>query len=117
GPATGPFHWRNRKLSIEEMARLQTFPSNYKIFGSYLSARRQIGNAVPSALGEVLGLAIRGTVFDDYVDLPLTLIPELRDDCPRRHPTQKVPKKYLNLKGKEYDHPGAGKGPGALERE
>jgi DNA (cytosine-5)-methyltransferase 1 len=117
GPATGPFHWRNRKLSIEEMARLQTFPANYKIHGSYLSARRQIGNAVPSALGEVLGLAMRSALFDHDVAQPLTLIPELRDDRPRRHPTQKVPKKYLELRGKEYDHPGTGKGPGALERE
>lgn len=117
GPATGPFHWRNRKLSVAEMAALQTFPSDYEIYGSYLSARRQIGNAVPAALGEVLGLAIRNAVFGEKLDRALTLIPELRDDCPRRHPTQPVPEKYLTLRGKEHDHPGAGKGPGALKRQ
>jgi DNA (cytosine-5)-methyltransferase 1 len=29
GPATGPFHWRSRLLSIEELCRLQTFPAGY----------------------------------------------------------------------------------------
>ncbi len=117
GPATGPFHWRNRKLSMEEMARLQTFPPGYKIYGSYISARRQVGNAVPAAVGEVLGLAMRRTVFGDDIERPLTLIPDLRDDCPHRHPTVKVPKKYLDLRHSDFDHPGVGKGPGALKRE
>jgi DNA (cytosine-5)-methyltransferase 1 len=49
--------------------------------------------------------------------MKLTLIPELRDDCPRRHPIQKVPKEYLHLRGKEEDHPGTGKGPGARKRQ
>jgi DNA (cytosine-5)-methyltransferase 1 len=33
GPATGPFHWYNRQLSIREMCRLQTFPDSYQIMG------------------------------------------------------------------------------------
>src|SRR5882724_9923702 len=28
GPATGPFHWRSRLLSVRELARLQTFPDS-----------------------------------------------------------------------------------------
>jgi len=44
GPATGPFHWRNRMLSIEEICRLQTFPNEYTIVGSRRSAHRQVGN-------------------------------------------------------------------------
>jgi DNA (cytosine-5)-methyltransferase 1 len=47
GPATGPFHWRNRMLSIDELARLQTFPNDYQVVGNRRSAHRQIGNAVP----------------------------------------------------------------------
>jgi len=116
GPATGPFHWRNRKLSVEEMALLQTFPANYSIEGSYLSARRQIGNAVPSAIGELLGLAMRDVVYREDVDFALGLIPELRDDCPRRHPVQPVPRKYMKMRGKHEEHPGTGKGPGAVRR-
>lgn len=30
GPATGPFHWDNRRLSVAELAALQTFPANYR---------------------------------------------------------------------------------------
>lgn len=59
GPATGPFHWKSRLLSTEELCRLQTFPSGYEIVGNRRSAHRQVGNAVPSAIGELLGLEIR----------------------------------------------------------
>jgi DNA (cytosine-5)-methyltransferase 1 len=116
GPATGPFHWRNRKLSVREMALLQTFPPDYEIEGSYLSARRQIGNAVPSAVGELLGLAIRDAVYGEDVEFVLSLIPELRNDRPRRHPVRTVPPKYIKLRGKHIEHPGPGKGPGAVKR-
>jgi DNA (cytosine-5)-methyltransferase 1 len=118
GPATGPFHWRNRRLSIEEMARLQTFPEDARrIEGSYFSARRQVGNAVPSAVGELLGLVMRREVFGEGgVDLKLSLIPELLEAQPRRHPVRKVPDKYHALRGVHADHPGVGKGPGALKR-
>src|SRR6185312_12245754 len=54
GPATGPFHWDNRRLTGREMARLQTFPDDIQITGSLADAQRQIGNAVPSLLAEVL---------------------------------------------------------------
>lgn len=118
GPATGPFHWRNRRLSIEEMVRLQTFPEDARrIQGSYFSARRQVGNAVPSAIGELLGLVMRREMFgESAVDYELSLIPDLLDDQPRRHPVQKVPESYHALRGAHADHPGVGKGPRALER-
>ncbi len=118
GPATGPFHWRNRRLSVEEMARLQTFPADARrIEGSYLSARRQVGNAVPSAVGELLGLAIRnGTSGEGDSTYKLSLVPELVGEQPRRHPVQGVPEKYHSMRGSHADHPGVGKGPGALKR-
>ena len=50
GSATGPFHWNNRRLSREELCRLQTFPDGYRIAGNLRSAHKQLGNAVPSAL-------------------------------------------------------------------
>jgi DNA (cytosine-5)-methyltransferase 1 len=58
GNNTGPFHWNNRKLAIEELRRLQTFPDWLRIDKSYSIAHRMIGNAVPPILSEVLGHSI-----------------------------------------------------------
>ena len=56
GPATGPFHWKKRRLSARELCRLQTMPDDYQVLGSLSSVQRQVGNAVPSALAETVGL-------------------------------------------------------------
>ncbi len=115
GPATGPFHWRNRLLSIEELARIQTFPPGYQFIGDRRSVHRQIGNAVPCALGELLGLEIRRQLLDDRkVRRQLTLAPARREHCPQTHPVQAVPHAYLYLRGKHSDHPGPGLGPGRV---
>jgi DNA (cytosine-5)-methyltransferase 1 len=115
GPATGPFHWRNRLLSMEELARLQTFPYGYKFVGHRRSVHRQIGNAVPCALGELLGLEIRRQLLCEVgVRRHLTLIPAQRNSCPRAHPRQSVPSSYLDLRGAHTDHPGTGLGPGKV---
>ena len=50
----GPFHWNNRRLSIRELAAIQTFPADYKFFGSPRSIHKQIGNAVPPLLAELV---------------------------------------------------------------
>lgn len=63
GPAIGPFHWRNRRLSLREMARLQTFPINTKFVGNRNSIQRQIGNAVPSLMAETLAREIAHQYF------------------------------------------------------
>lgn len=55
----GPLHWRNRILRIEEVKRLQTFPDNWYLEGTIEQQWRQIGNAVPPRLAEVLCHAIR----------------------------------------------------------
>jgi DNA (cytosine-5)-methyltransferase 1 len=116
GPATGPFHWKNRLLSIEELCRLQTFPSGYKIYGTRRSAQRQVGNAVPSAIGELLGLEIRRQLLGDRVRKTLKLLPSRRSDCPRRERNRPVPREYLELRAQHADHPGTGYGPGAQRR-
>lgn len=115
GPATGPFHWRSRRLSVREMARLQTFPDGHDFAGGARSAQRQIGNAVPVALGELIGLEIRRQLLDDDPGRGLTTIPEHRDDRPRAIRPARVPAHYLHLRGEHDDHPGAGKGPGAMQ--
>lgn len=117
GPATGPFHWRSRRLSIEEMARLQTFPTGYTIRGDRRSAHRQIGNAVPSAIGELFGLEIRRQLLGERVRKKLRLIPSLRSGCPRPVCRAKVPQRYLALRAEHPEHPGIGLGPGVRLRE
>ncbi|VAW12962.1 DNA-cytosine methyltransferase [hydrothermal vent metagenome] len=54
GPWVGPFHWNNRRLRVPEIAALQTFPEDYHFVGSRRSIQKQIGNAVPSLLGEAM---------------------------------------------------------------
>ncbi len=114
GPSTGPFHWRNRRLSIREMCRLQTFPDNYNIYGNNLSATRQIGNAVPSAIGELLGKCIKIQFFDMPGDTRLSLIPSHKKSSPPPELCKGLPEKYLKLATCPPDHPGSGKGPRAL---
>ncbi|WP_414154281.1 DNA cytosine methyltransferase [Pseudomonas sp. BNK-43-a] len=117
GPATGPFHWKGRLLSVRELARLQTFPDYYQFAGDRRAAHVQIGNAVPPAIGEFLGLEILRQFFDDRVRSKLKLIPKKRTDCPSPEKPKAVPKKYLSLSGAHDAHPGTGKGPGAQKRE
>lgn len=59
-----------RNVTVREMARLQSFPDDFRFYGRYTinGPRRrfdvarcsQVGNAVPPLLGEALGLAIAG---------------------------------------------------------
>lgn len=95
GPATGPFHWMNRRLSEHELRRLQTFPDKYHIVGSLRSAQKQLGNAVPAALTEVLGLEIRKQLFGDGIRRRPQLVPEQRQFPRQLLPVRPVPSIYL----------------------
>jgi DNA (cytosine-5)-methyltransferase 1 len=117
GPATGPFHWRSRLLSIEELCLLQTFPEGYEIVGTRRSAHRQVGNAVPSAIAELMGLEIRRQLFGEKVRRSLRLSPAERSGCPPPLRPARVSKQYLHLRGSHREHPGSGLGPGARERD
>jgi len=59
----GPFHWKNRFLRIGEIKRLQSFPDNYEILGSYRDQWRQIGNAVPPQLAKAFAISILDQYF------------------------------------------------------
>lgn len=50
----GPFHWRNRILTIDEVKRLQTFPDDYELVGTTEQQWRQVGNAVPPVLATAI---------------------------------------------------------------
>jgi len=43
-----------RYFSVRECARLQTFPDDWKLQGSWTEMMRQLGNAVPVSLGEAV---------------------------------------------------------------
>jgi len=117
GPATGPFHWRSRHLSARELQRIQTFPDDYTVEGDYRAQHRQIGNAVPPAIGELLGREIRCQLLGERRRCRASFVPQLRKDCPPPHRASKVARKYLALRGDHAEHPGTGLGPGALLRE
>lgn len=118
GPAIGPFHWKSRRLSAEELCRLQTFPNGLRICGSISDAQKQLGNAVPSALAEVLARAIRRQFLGSpRLSLRPKLIPEKRLPVPSPEPPLPVERKYLDLIGSHEAHPGTGKGYAASKRD
>ena len=110
GSAVGPFHWKNRKLSTRELCRLQTFPDNYDVVGGRTDIQNQLGNAVPSLLGEILGKAIRRQFFGTRVSKKLKLAVKKCAETPRAELVRKVPKEYRDLIGDHAAHPGTGKG-------
>ena len=59
----------DRPLSIEEYARIQQFPDNWKFSGNLTNQYKQIGNAVPVGLGKIIGQHIinfdNGTLLAD----------------------------------------------------
>jgi DNA (cytosine-5)-methyltransferase 1 len=118
GPATGPFHWKSRRLSARELCRLQTMPDDYQVLGSLGAVQRQVGNAVPSALAEVIALQIRARLLGDRSaeKMEPTLVPPRRSDLLPPEPVRRVPKKYHALVGEHAAHPGTGKGNRAAQR-
>ncbi|MBN3735408.1 DNA cytosine methyltransferase [Burkholderia sp. Tr-20390] len=67
-----------RNITVREMARLQSFPDDFRFYGRYTinGPRRkhdvarcsQVGNAVPPMLGQGLGLAVQ-TVLETLTDM------------------------------------------------
>lgn len=111
GPAIGPFHWSNRRLGTREMCRLQTFPEDVTIMGSRNSIQRQLGNAVPSLLAEVLAREIRVQLLGDgRPRRPPRLMPPRRTPVPPPEPVADVPEQFMHLVGAHRAHPGTGKG-------
>ena len=53
---------RVRYFTLREAARLQTFPDTYKFNGSWTESMRQLGNAVPVKLGEVVASSVRAAL-------------------------------------------------------
>jgi DNA (cytosine-5)-methyltransferase 1 len=117
GPSVGPFHWENRRLSHRELCRLQTIPDDVQVFGNRMSVQRQIGNAVPSLLAEVLAREIKMQLLGYRRSRePLRLLPPDRSPAPPPQRVSAVPHSYEELVGRHQAHPGTGKGPGSLRQ-
>lgn len=53
-----------RYFTVREMARLQDFPDDFNIHGSWKAATRQLGNAVPTTVGKLVGSSVRAILQD-----------------------------------------------------
>lgn len=74
-PATDLAHpVEDRPLSVEEYKCIQEFPQSWEICGSIIDQYRQIGNAVPIALGKAIAKTIiahmKGEKQDSFVGFP-----------------------------------------------
>jgi DNA (cytosine-5)-methyltransferase 1 len=117
GPAVGPFHWENRRLAHRELCRLQTFPDDVHVHGTRISVQRQIGNAVPSLLAEVLAREIKTQILGYHrSSAPLRLLPPDRSPAPPPERVRAVPPEYQKLAGRHHAHPGTGKGPRSVQQ-
>ncbi|MBP8806199.1 MAG: DNA cytosine methyltransferase [Kofleriaceae bacterium] len=117
GPAVGPFHWDNRRLAMRELARIQTFPDDVRVTGSRTEIQRQIGNAVPSLLAEVLAREISVQLLGNRrPKAPPRLLPTDRSPVPAATATAAVPLRFHHLAGEHTAHPGTGRGHGASKR-
>lgn len=53
---------RVRYFTVRETARLQTFPDDFVFHGSWTETMRQLGNAVPTTLAELIARSIREAI-------------------------------------------------------
>lgn len=59
GRYDGPFHWHNRKCTVEELKRMQGFPADYVIPQNYTEGVKQVGNSVCPPVAHQIGMALR----------------------------------------------------------
>jgi DNA (cytosine-5)-methyltransferase 1 len=53
-----------RYFTVRESARLQTFPDDYIFHGSWSESMRQLGNAVPVRLGQLVAEDIKTRLIE-----------------------------------------------------
>jgi DNA (cytosine-5)-methyltransferase 1 len=102
---------------MRELCRLQTFPDDVVVRGTYRAIHRQVGNAVPSLLAEVLAREIRSQLLGlSVLAKSPTLMPPNRSPAPAAEPVRAVPRAFAHLIGEHDAHPGTGRGYRAAQR-
>lgn len=122
GPSTGPFHWDNRPLAIEERLVLQGFPADWQLAGSPRDGVRLAGNATPAPLAESMGRYVRALLDNDgqtptAADLSPTLAVKRLGAPPPAVAPAPLPKAWRGKVGPKDAHPGEGEGPAGHRRE
>jgi DNA (cytosine-5)-methyltransferase 1 len=114
GPYTGPFHWKSRPLTTTEILRLQSFPASWKVCGSRLEQVKQVGNATPPLLAELVARKVMTALHGKkYRSKPTLAVPRARAKVPRAE----IPKKFERHVKRRADHPGTGLGPNPIPTE
>lgn len=87
-----------RRLTLNEVSKLQGFPDQWTFCGSKADQFQQVGNAVPTVFGEVLGKTLADYLQSGYLSMPSSNDTELPADiCESIRYT-----KYDNLKNGAY---------------
>jgi DNA (cytosine-5)-methyltransferase 1 len=73
GAYSGPFHWKNRKFTLDELKRLQSFPDDYRFTPSKGAPYQQIGNSVPPLFALALARAVKQQLFNCDLGVDLLL--------------------------------------------
>lgn len=94
----------------------QILPDSYSVHVRLTAVQRQLGNAVPSALAEVLARAMRRQLLGERVDSELALVPRVVRPTPAPESVSPAAARYLSLLGEHSAHPGTGKGHAARRR-
>jgi len=106
GRYDGPFHWKNRKLTIQEFKRIQGFPDNYEILGSKVDILKQIGNSVSPKMAYYLALAVKKQVFsDERIEIALLNAEEPLSFDKRKGLKAKATRKSSQKKSLPLGHP------------
>lgn len=118
GPNTGPFHWENRPLTVQERLRLQSFPDEWILAGNEREQVKMSGNATPPALAEAVGRALvkdlRLGATADRTKLLGSAPTLVRPRASAKHVVvapARLPKSFERLVGAKVAHPGVGRGP------
>lgn len=73
GRYDGPFHWKNRKCTVDELKLMQGFPEDFVIEQSYQEGVKQVGNSVCPLVAEQIGKALRYQI-EGLVEYEIPLI-------------------------------------------
>ncbi|MDF2859071.1 MAG: hypothetical protein K0Q87_4922, partial [Neobacillus sp.] len=99
GKYTGPFHWDNRYLTVNEYKRIQGFPDEHTFWGKREDQIKQIGNSVCPKIAFYIALAVRQQIFGQDTSIDL-LQPDIKLSFDKRkgQKAKKTKEKHAEIK-------------------